>query len=115
MLNYARGVRRTLTFIYPLDIDKRSARVVERPETNLAGALNVAANVRLSIANSLINHSGSPLGILTISSGVVAISSPLKEGYRAALEEADRLLYCAKNKGRNSVEGRLITCVSNPH
>ncbi|MEX6664731.1 diguanylate cyclase [Pseudomonas sp. W2-17] len=89
--------------------------VILLPETNLAGAFNVAANVRLSIANALIDHSGSPLGIVTISSGVVAISSPSKEGYTAALEEADRLLYCAKTKGRNSVEGRLITCVSNPH
>ncbi|MCF5632574.1 diguanylate cyclase, partial [Pseudomonas syringae] len=55
-----------------------------------------------------IEHSASPLGKLTISSGVVAINAPEKEGYTAALEEADRLLYFAKTRGRNRVESRLI-------
>ncbi|RML53445.1 hypothetical protein ALQ94_200040 [Pseudomonas amygdali pv. morsprunorum] len=50
----------------------------------------------------------SPMGNVTISSGVVATSAPIKDGHTYALEEADRLLYCAKSKGRNRVEGRLI-------
>lgn len=78
------------------------------PETNLAGALSVAENVRLSIASALIDHAGSSLGILTISSGVVAINSPIKDSYTAALAEADRLLYLAKSKGRNAVEGQSM-------
>jgi diguanylate cyclase (GGDEF)-like protein len=82
--------------------------VILLPETDLAGALSVAEKVRLSILNALIEHLGSPLGSVTISSGVVAISAPEKDGYTAALEEADRLLYCAKAKGRNCVDGRLI-------
>ncbi|MBD8710304.1 GGDEF domain-containing protein [Pseudomonas sp. CFBP 13711] len=82
--------------------------VVLLPETNLAGAFSVAENVRLSIANALIDHAGSSLGILTISCGVVAINSPAKDSYTAALAEADRLLYLAKSKGRNAVEGQSM-------
>lgn len=78
------------------------------PETDLAGALSVAEKVKSSIADNCMEHSASPLGKLTISSGVVVIDAPEKEGYTAALEEADRLLYFAKTKGRNRVEGRLI-------
>ncbi len=78
------------------------------PETDLAGALSVAEKVRLSIVNALIDHSASPVGNVTISSGVVAISAPIKDGRSYALAEADRLLYCAKSDGRNRVEGRLI-------
>ena len=83
--------------------------VILLPETDLAGALNVAEKVRLSIVNALIEHSASPLGNVTVSSGVVAIDSPQQEGYTAALKEADRLLYCAKAKGRNRVEGGLFS------
>jgi diguanylate cyclase (GGDEF)-like protein len=82
--------------------------VILLPETDLEGALSVAEKVRLSIVNALIDHSASPVGNVTISSGVVAISAPSKDGHSHALEEADRLLYCAKAKGRNRVEGRLI-------
>lgn len=88
--------------------------VILLPETDLAGALSVAEKVRLSILNALIEHAGSPLGNVTISSGVVAISAPEKDGYTAALEEADRLLYCAKAKGRNSVDGRSMAHTNCP-
>ncbi len=82
--------------------------VILLPGTDLTGALSVAEEVRLSVENVLIEHSGSPVGNITISCGVVAINAPEKEGYTAALKEADRLLYCAKNKGRNCIEGRSI-------
>ncbi|WP_268798058.1 sensor domain-containing diguanylate cyclase [Pseudomonas huanghezhanensis] len=82
--------------------------VILLPETDLAGALSVAEKLKSSIVDSPIEHSASPLGKLTISSGVVVINAPEKDRYTAALEEADRLLYFAKTKGRNRVEGRLI-------
>ncbi|KPB13644.1 GGDEF domain protein [Pseudomonas amygdali pv. sesami] len=82
--------------------------VILLPGTDLTGALSVAEEVRLSIENALIEHSASPLGNVTISSGVVAINAQEKESYTAALREADRLLYCAKTRGRNCVEGRSM-------
>ncbi|KUG43547.1 hypothetical protein ALP79_200021 [Pseudomonas savastanoi pv. fraxini] len=82
--------------------------VILLAETDLAGALSVAEKVRLRIENALIEHSGSPVGNVTISSGVVAINATEKEGYTAVLKEADRLLYCAKTRGRNCVESRSM-------
>ncbi|MBD8599932.1 sensor domain-containing diguanylate cyclase [Pseudomonas sp. CFBP 8772] len=80
--------------------------VILLPDTHLEGALIIADKVRLAIENARIAHATSPLGNVTISSGVVAVNAPGKDGYKAALEEADRLLYRAKTKGRNRVEGQ---------
>ncbi|MGF6667155.1 sensor domain-containing diguanylate cyclase [Pseudomonas monsensis] len=95
----------------PMDLPARFGGeefVVLLPETNLEGALRVAENIRSSVINANIEHSGSPLKKVTISAGVVAVSTPDSDGYTAALAEADRLLYYAKNKGRNCVEGAFI-------
>lgn len=80
--------------------------VVLLPETDLTGALKVAENIRLCIINTIIDHSASPTGIVTISSGVVAVSAPIKDGHTKALDDADQFLYFAKSKGRNRVESR---------
>ncbi|RMO20628.1 GGDEF domain-containing protein [Pseudomonas savastanoi pv. phaseolicola] len=82
--------------------------VILLPETDLAGALKIAEKIRSSVETNRIEHSASPLGKLTISSGVVSINAAEKDGHTAALAEADRLLYLAKTRGRNRVEGRLI-------
>jgi diguanylate cyclase (GGDEF)-like protein len=87
--------------------------VILLPDTELAGALSVAEQVRSSIAEAHIKHLASPLANVTISAGVVAIMKPDKDRYAAALAEADRLLYCAKSKGRNSVVGECIQSISN--
>ncbi|MBD8473371.1 GGDEF domain-containing protein [Pseudomonas sp. CFBP 8770] len=82
--------------------------VILLPETDLAGALSVAEKVRLSIFNAGIEHSASALGNVTVSLGVVAINAPKHDAYTAALKEADRLLYRAKNRGRNRVEANEL-------
>ena len=79
--------------------------VILLPETDLAGALIVAEKVRSSIEQAQIQHSASPLGIVTISAGVVALFPVAGANYKDSLAEADRLLYSAKSKGRNCVEG----------
>nr|GEX77214.1 response regulator PleD [Tanacetum cinerariifolium] len=68
--------------------------VVLLPETDLAGAMSIAEKIRLSIVDALIEHSASPIGNLTI--------------------KVDRLLYSAKTKGRNRVEGRSIQASATP-
>lgn len=83
--------------------------VILLPETDLAGAMSVAETVRSSIANAMIEHSASPVGHVTISAGVFANHAPEKDGYAAALAEADHLLYRAKSHGRNCIEGRCAS------
>jgi diguanylate cyclase (GGDEF)-like protein len=79
--------------------------VILLPDTDLAGALIVAEKVRSSIAKAKIPHSASPLGVVSISAGVVAVFPAEGKSDRDSLIEADRLLYSAKSKGRNRIEG----------
>ncbi|WP_434707113.1 diguanylate cyclase [Pseudomonas sp. R1-1] len=78
--------------------------VVLLPDTELAGAVMVAENIRLSLSNANLQHSASPFEIVTISSGVVSTSRTGEESPKEFLIKADRLLYAAKSKGRNRVE-----------
>ncbi|WP_434588827.1 GGDEF domain-containing protein [Pseudomonas sp. R4-83] len=78
--------------------------VVLLPDTELAGAVMVAENIRLSLSNANLQHSASPFEIVTISSGVVSTSRTEEESPKEFLIKADRLLYAAKSKGRNRVE-----------
>lgn len=78
--------------------------VILLPETDLAGAVQVADKVRSVIEAAKIEHRGNAAGIVTISAGVasnhqdgVIVSTDL-------LEKADGLLYRAKKLGRNRVE-----------
>lgn len=78
--------------------------VVLLPDTELAGAVMVAENMRLSVFNAKIHHTVSPFGVVTISSGVVSTCKAGEENYKDFLLKADSLLYAAKSKGRNKVE-----------
>lgn len=77
--------------------------VVLLPDTELAGAVVVAENIRLSLLCAKIQHSASPFGIVTISSGVVSTAKTGEENQKEFLIKADRLLYSAKAQGRNRV------------
>ncbi|MDF3199085.1 diguanylate cyclase [Pseudomonas sp. 1912-s] len=78
--------------------------VILLPETELAGAVKIAEDVRSAIEAAKIEHRGSKAGIVTISAGVASIH---QDGVIVAsdlLEKADSLLYRAKSLGRNRVE-----------
>ncbi|MGX5795276.1 sensor domain-containing diguanylate cyclase [Pseudomonas sp. E2-15] len=78
--------------------------VILLPETELAGAMEVAEKVRSVIEAARIEHSGNAAGIVTISAGVASSS---QDGVILAtdlLEKTDSLLYRAKKLGRNRVE-----------
>ena len=77
--------------------------VVLLPDTELAGGVMVAENIRLSLLSANIQHSASPFSIVTISSGVVSTSKTGEENQKEFLMKADRLLYGAKSQGRNRV------------
>lgn len=76
------------------------------PQTNCAGAVQVAERVRAAVAAAALPHLGSPVcGRVTVSIGVASIT-PQPHGptdARALVEEADRHLYSAKRLGRNQV------------
>lgn len=81
--------------------------VVLLPDTELAGAITVAEKIRASLLRARIEHSVSPFGIVTISSGVVTSCKAGDEQYKDFLIKADRLLYSAKSKGRNRIESEI--------
>jgi diguanylate cyclase (GGDEF)-like protein len=76
------------------------------PQTDCAGALQVAERVLSFVAGAAIPHAASPIcERVTISIGV-ATKTPSPGGpsdARALIEEADRHLYLAKRAGRNQV------------
>ncbi len=78
--------------------------VVMLPGTELAGAIMVAENIRTALEQARIEHSASPFGIVTVSSGVVTTCKTGEMLYKDFMTEADRLLYVAKSKGRNGIE-----------
>jgi diguanylate cyclase (GGDEF)-like protein/PAS domain S-box-containing protein len=75
------------------------------PQTNADAARKMAERCRARIAHLAIPHQGSAVGgVVTISLGV-GTTVPAPEGTTAAFIDAvDRLLYRAKNKGRDRVE-----------
>ncbi|ANF87310.1 diguanylate cyclase [Pseudomonas antarctica] len=81
--------------------------VILLPETELAGAVKIAEDMRSAIEAANIEHRGCTAGIVTISAGVTANH---QRGVIVALdllEKADSLLYRAKKLGRNRVEHQL--------
>jgi diguanylate cyclase (GGDEF)-like protein len=74
------------------------------PDTDLAGAMDVAEAIRAAVHGAMVEHKGNPFGVVTISAGACALlpqsgdNSPLK-----LVREADRALYIAKSQGRNRV------------
>jgi diguanylate cyclase (GGDEF)-like protein/PAS domain S-box-containing protein len=86
------------------------------PGADEAAAAMVADQIRNLIARLAIEHGDSPLGVVTASFGVAAISRDDGADLVSLLNYADRALYCAKNLGRDLVvrASSLVSRASDP-
>ncbi len=71
------------------------------PETDNEGAVEVARDLLKKMAELEISHIGSPLGRVSVSIGVIVVRDRADTNDRRVLERVDRVLYAAKNGGRN--------------
>ena len=78
------------------------------PDTDLAGAGQLAARIQAAMRVAALPHAGSPLGILTISIGFASHPASSIDTFPETLfEEADAALYRAKRDGRNTTQGPI--------
>lgn len=73
------------------------------PDTNEAGAMFVAEQIRKAVLELMIEHGGSPNHIATVSIGAVSWHAMGSIEPETILHQADRALYKAKGQGRNCV------------
>lgn len=85
--------------------------VVILPATNRHGAMVAGERIRAAVAAMAIEHSGSALGIVTVSVGCSSmIPSYNEEISMNLIAAADRALYQAKSEGRNRVAAPAVSC-----
>lgn len=75
--------------------------VVILPDTDLAGAREVAETIRVALQSRAIPHADSPLGVVTASIGMCAAVPASAEAGADLVSQADAALYRAKAAGRN--------------
>jgi diguanylate cyclase (GGDEF)-like protein len=68
------------------------------PNTRVDDAFTLAEKIRKNVEKTIIDYNNNPID-LTLSIGVVEVSS--NSNIDQAINDADHLLYLAKNKGRN--------------
>jgi len=78
--------------------------VVLMPSTGTFGAEAVARKIVEAVTSLGIPHAQSPFGIVTVSIGVTTWPSGPPLNANTLIEQADRALYRAKDRGRNTYE-----------
>ena len=74
------------------------------PDSSPAAAAEKAEQIRSRVSELGLEHSGSPLGHVTISGGVSGMIVTASQGRTSLIERADQALYAAKRRGRNRIE-----------
>ncbi|HET9033946.1 MAG TPA: diguanylate cyclase [Dokdonella sp.] len=79
------------------------------PGRDLAGARHIAEQLRRSIVELGIEHPTSPIAhVVTASIGVASVQPSTKLTCEALVGMADKALYLAKGKGRNTIVARSV-------
>lgn len=71
------------------------------PDTDIHGAMVIAEQIRRSVMDKNIIHSGSPAGFVTVSLGCYSFVPTGRDSMEVFIERADAALYQAKHSGRN--------------
>lgn len=81
------------------------------PETEHSVALNLAEKMRVQVAKLLIPHARgiSTHPYISISLGVTTNTPNSRSTPRTLVQLADKMLYAAKNAGRNCVRGKIFS------
>jgi diguanylate cyclase (GGDEF)-like protein/PAS domain S-box-containing protein len=78
--------------------------VILLPNTDEAGAVEVAERIRLAVRRLRLEHSGTSAGHVSISAGAAALAAGgAKAGPDMLIQAADRALYAAKSAGRDAI------------
>ena len=78
------------------------------PDTDITGAVTIAEALRKSIEGLQLAHAKSPMGVVTASFGVAAVTNNRNVRAQNLMQAADRALYEAKGNGRNQVSSAPI-------
>jgi diguanylate cyclase (GGDEF)-like protein/PAS domain S-box-containing protein len=74
------------------------------PNTDSAGAWEIAEQIRSSVENKRAPHDGNSHGVVTVSIGCATQLPGRNSTYSSLLQAADSALYKAKSAGRNRIE-----------
>jgi len=69
--------------------------------TDYIGAFLLAEKIRIDLEKNKIEHIKSPLGVVTISIGISALSEGELGIPKGLIDTADKALYIAKSNGKN--------------
>ncbi len=83
--------------------------IILLPDTREQGCIHLAENIRSALKTLHIEHLDSPVAdYLTVSIGSVTCTDVAQCDRSNLLEHADRMLYLAKNEGRNCVRAKSM-------
>jgi diguanylate cyclase (GGDEF)-like protein len=71
------------------------------PDTDIHGAMTIAEQIRRSVMDKNISHTGSPTGYVTVSLGCYSFVPSGRDSVEVFIQRADAALYQAKHSGRN--------------
>jgi len=71
------------------------------PDTDIHGAMTIAEQIRRSVIDKNISHTGSPNGYVTVSLGCYSFVPSGRDSMDVFIQRADAALYQAKHSGRN--------------